>query len=228
MKVKPPIKLKLVRNKNTPELIGFIKADLIKQARANIESNRKPEKGELVGNGPDVALLLFVDRYNKVHETTDKTIAQHILDSRIPLIRKINISDLFKQYKILLQHTKILKSKNKDKIDNTIDTEWMLKLRSLQATIYLLVLHLVYDLQYKLYKKASDASATTKRKVKDDIYKILSDGNYKRPIKIKNPISEIISRIKQEYKTESGRDFPKSNRTLENWIYEYFNPQTTH
>ena len=72
-------------------------------------------------------------------------------------------------------------------------------------------------------KRGNKIMQQKKRDIHDMIDEFLRQGDYKRPEKIKNPVSTIIELLKKEYKTKTGTKFPRSDKTLEKWIYDYFN-----
>lgn len=68
--------------------------------------------------------------------------------------------------------------------------------------------------------KAATATSDHRKQVRQTMIQILQKHKIGRPDKRDNPIETLVKRAKELYLQETGKEYPNSNRTLENLIYE--------
>ncbi|MBQ7244931.1 MAG: hypothetical protein IJS34_01005 [Alphaproteobacteria bacterium] len=72
-------------------------------------------------------------------------------------------------------------------------------------------------------KRGNQIMQQKKRDIHNTVDDLIRQGGYKKPQRYINPESYIIESLKNDYKSKTGKKFPRSDKTLEKWIYDYFN-----
>jgi len=164
---RPTMTLTISRPENLPELVANIREDLIRIARNSIAKNGTLDKGETSGIGTDLAMIMFINKYNKVYKATDETLAHHLLENEeMSFHSKANICHLFKQYASLAEH--LARKPRKIDCQDIEHVNWLARLRDKQYNICSLTLTALYELEYKKYYKLGKAThEKNKKQIKD-------------------------------------------------------------
>lgn len=176
--------------------------DLITMARNNV----KTAKGNISGDGSDIAIVLLANKYNSVFKTTDEILERSAIENkRFSPGEKTEFFSIFDKYEELQNFYKIKPVKNEK--ENRI-----LKIRTLQSLIYIKTMHQLYALDYKPHATGAAIAAKTKESIRNRAMKIWQENHLGKD-------EQAVNELKRLYKLQTNKDLNTSIRRIrEVWM----------